>query len=185
MLQCHGRFSVAEILKDLRASRRQSSRRPAVLDCPAAHGRSRIGCRPTVLRRESLDPDEPRIRGTAPKRRSDTDFGPPLEIAEEFALPPELTVEVLVLALAQEHKAEVDVYLADYQAELDRHYAAYSAMPVFPAIPYSLERTLASFACPLLCRAPVRPDAAAIGPDGTGFRATTRARNISRPGVTT
>jgi hypothetical protein len=50
-----------------------------------------------------------------------------IEIAKEFELTPELTAEIL--ALAQEHKPEVDAYVADYQAELDRHYAAYEPGP--------------------------------------------------------
>jgi hypothetical protein len=48
-------------------------------------------------------------------------------IAEEFELTPELAAEVL--AFAEEHKAVVGAYVTDYQAELDRQYAAYQPTP--------------------------------------------------------
>jgi hypothetical protein len=51
----------------------------------------------------------------------------PAKIAEEFELPLELTAEVL--AFAEKHKVEVDAYVADYQAELDRQCAAYQPSP--------------------------------------------------------
>lgn len=48
-------------------------------------------------------------------------------IAEQFELTPELTAEVL--AFAEQHKEEVNAYVADYQAELDRQCAAYQPSP--------------------------------------------------------
>jgi uncharacterized protein (DUF433 family) len=51
----------------------------------------------------------------------------PATIAEEFDLALELITEVL--AFAEEHKLEVDDYATDYQAELDRQFAAYQPGP--------------------------------------------------------
>jgi hypothetical protein len=53
--------------------------------------------------------------------------GSPTTIAEEFELAPELTAEVL--AFAEKHKEEVGAYVTDYQAELDRQFAAYQPSP--------------------------------------------------------
>ena len=48
-------------------------------------------------------------------------------IATEYELAPELVAEVLTFADKQ--RALVDPYLADYQVELDRQYAAYQPGP--------------------------------------------------------
>jgi hypothetical protein len=48
-------------------------------------------------------------------------------IASECELAPDLVAEVL--AFADEQRSLVDPYLADYQAELDRQYAAYQPSP--------------------------------------------------------
>lgn len=46
----------------------------------------------------------------------------PATIAEEFDLAPDLVAEIL--AFAARHRPEVDAYMVDYQAELDRQFAA-------------------------------------------------------------
>jgi uncharacterized protein (DUF433 family) len=51
----------------------------------------------------------------------------PEVIAEEYELAPELIREVL--ALADRHPAEVDAYMADCQAAIDRLLAAYQPSP--------------------------------------------------------
>ncbi len=48
-------------------------------------------------------------------------------IAAEYELDPEVVAEVL--ALAEEQCAFVDLYVADYQAELDRQFAVYEPTP--------------------------------------------------------
>jgi uncharacterized protein (DUF433 family) len=52
---------------------------------------------------------------------------PPETIGEEFELAPELIREVL--AFADHHAAEVNAYMADCQAEIDRLEAAYQPSP--------------------------------------------------------
>ncbi len=51
----------------------------------------------------------------------------PATIATNFELAPDLIAEVL--AFADQNRALVDPYVADYQAELDRQYAAYQPSP--------------------------------------------------------
>ena len=51
----------------------------------------------------------------------------PETIAENYELSPDLVHEVI--AFAREHRPEVDPYMADYRAELERQYAEYTLSP--------------------------------------------------------
>jgi uncharacterized protein (DUF433 family) len=51
----------------------------------------------------------------------------PAKISADYELTPELVTDVL--AFADQHHLLVDPYVAEYQAELDRNYAAYQPSP--------------------------------------------------------
>ena len=76
-----------------------------------------------------------RVRGESPER-----------IAEEFDLAPALVAEVL--AFTDRHRPEVDADVADYQAELDRQFAAYQPTPAALRIHRLVEERLAQASRP-------------------------------------
>jgi hypothetical protein len=51
----------------------------------------------------------------------------PATIAGEFDLAPEVIAEIL--AFVEQHQASVDAYMTEYQADLDREYAAHEPSP--------------------------------------------------------
>jgi len=65
----------------------------------------------------------------------------PETIAENYELPPGLVREVI--AFANDHRPEVDPYMADYRAELERQYAEYTPSPAQLRIRKLIEERMA------------------------------------------